>query len=795
MFSWKVPGALVIFAAIAPSQALAQAPSEQLNPSEFRAESEAPAAPGDNSLPAVVVTSDEEEERKAKSKAAKKTKSAGSAKKPPAAAKKAAPPTDEPTDAPAAFAEGNGSESASNGNSNLNSGGVNGYLATTTSSATKTNTPLRNVPQSISVITEQQIQDQNAKSIGDVTKYVPGVIMGQGEGNRDQPTIRGQGTTADFYIDGVRDDAQIFRDLYNTERIEILKGPNALIFGRGGAGGAINRVTKQADGSHIGEATVTGGMYDFKRTSIDVGDAITPDAAFRLTAVYEDSESYRDFVDLERWGINPTLAFRIDNQTQVRVGYEHYFDHRTADRGIPSFNGRPAPTSRSTFFGNPDVSYSEATVDSAFATIEHKTDYGLKIRNHTYFANYDKFYQNVFASGPANLAADTVQLQAYNQENDRQNIFNQTDLTYKFDLGWSRHTLLGGMEFGHQKSRNYRQNGFFQSPPSGGACSSIVVSGVTSTCTTSFSHPTIFTPDILFQGVSSQANNDVTASSRSFYIQDQMEITRYLEIIGGVRHETFDLDLFDRNTSTTLKQNDDLVSPRAGVVLKPTDSLSIYGSYAVSYLPASGDQFSAVNSATVNLDPEKFTNYEVGVKWDVTADLAFTAAGYQLTRTNVRFQQPDGTFVQTGETEVKGFEAGLVGYLTDAWQISAGYGHQVGKVTKATATTAPAGTPLPLLPSDTFSLWNRYQFTKAFGAGFGIVHRTDMLAQLSTTEVVLPSFTTVDAAVFWKINDNLRAQVNVENIFNEGYYISAHNNNNITPGAPTTAYVSLTSNF
>ena len=793
MFSWKVSIALAIFAAIVPSAALAQAPSEQLNPPESSANGEAPAAPGQNSLPSVVITSDGEEETEAKSKTAKKSKSAASGKKPPP--KKAAQPPDEPADAFAESAEGNGSDSAANGNSNLNSGGVNGYLATRTSTATKTNTPLRNVPQSISVVTEQQIQDQNAKSVGDVTKYVPGVIMGQGEGNRDQPTIRGQGTTADFYVDGVRDDAQTFRDLYNTERIEILKGPNALIFGRGGAGGAINRVTKQADGSRIREATVTGGMYDFKRTSIDVGDAVTPDAAFRLTAFYEDSESYRDFVELERWGVNPTLAFRLDSQTQVRVGYEHFYDYRTADRGIPSFNGRPAPTNRSTFFGNPDVSYSEATVDSAFATIEHKTDYGLKLRNHTYFANYDKFYQNVFASGPANVGANTVPLQAYNQENDRQNIFNQTDLTYKFDLGWSRHTLLGGMEFGHQESRNYRQNGFFLSPPSGGACSSIVLSGVTSTCTTSFSNPTIFTPNILFQGVSSQANNDVNADSRSFYVQDQIEITRYLEIIGGVRHETFDLDLFDRNTNTTLKQKDDLVSPRAGVVLKPTDRLSIYGSYAVSYLPASGDQFSAVNSSTVNLEPEKFTNYEVGVKWDITPELAFTAAGYQLTRTNVRFQQGDGTFIQTGETEVRGFEAGLVGYLTDAWQISAGYGHQDGKVTKATATTAPAGTPLPLLPSDTFSVWNRYQFNKAFGAGFGVVHRTDMLAQLSTTEVVLPSFTTVDAAVFWKINDHLRAQVNVENIFNEGYYISAHNNNNITPGAPTTAYVSLTSNF
>jgi catecholate siderophore receptor len=732
------------------------------------------------------------------------TVEAAKKKKAPATAKKAAVSAPQPVAPPATAA----SAPVANAKGDI------GYNATKTTSATKTDTPLRNIPQSITVVTDEQIKDQGFQSIGDITRYVPGVILHQGEGNRDQISIRGQtASTADFFVNGVRDDASIFRDLYNAERVEFLKGPSALIFGRGGAGGVVNRVTKQPEfGPAFGEATVEFGSFDHKRTVLDMGSGLGGSSAFRILGMYEDSGSYRDFVDLDRWAVNPTFTFKIGEATLVTLGYEHAFDHRTADRGIPSIlppgssYSVPAPTDRSTFFGNPNVSFAEATVDRLYATVEHKTDSGLTIRNHTSWATYDKFYQNVYPGTAFNTPGPgLVGIVAYNNENDRDNLFNQTDFTYKFDLGFTRHTVLFGAEFGHQESDNWRHNGTFG--PGNGQCVSFSTANGSPTgqCNVLFTSPTIFTPDVTF-GVT-QTRNHVDADVRSFYIQDQVQLGRYLEVIAGLRHDTFGVELTNLGPGTAtlpagakLSQTDELLSPRLGVILKPTDNLSLYSSYAVTYLPASGDQFAGVALNTLTLDPEKFTNYEIGLKWDVTRALAFTGALYRSDRENVRFAVSPTEFVQTGESQVEGLELTFTGYLTDKWQVAGGYNHIFkGELTSATSPTLPAGTPLPLLPEDTFSLWNRYQFASWFGAGIGLVYHSSNLATLlgptDPTRVVLPAYTTVDAALFFKFNEKWSAQLNVYNIFNEGYILSADAVNNLTPGAPTTALFSVTAKF
>lgn len=684
-----------------------------------------------------------------------------------------------------------------------------GYRATRSSSSTKTDTPLRNVPQSISVVTDKQIRDQASQSIGDVVKYVPGIEVHQGEGNRDQVSIRGQvASSADFFVNGVRDDAQIFRDLYNTERLEILKGPAALAFGRGGAGGVINRVTKQADWENRNEATVEFGSFDHKRVTTDFDRAITPGFAARITSMYEDSGSYRDHVDLERWGVNPTFAFKPWERTTVTLDYEHFEDHRTADRGIPSerpsgFKGTvgPSPASASTFFGNPDDSFANAVVDRTSATIEHTTDFGLKVRNVTQYTNYDKMYQNIYPGGAFDPTTGLVPLLAYNNINNRENLFNQTDFIYKFSDGWTRHTLLAGAEFGLQNSYNFRHSGEFDISNGNGGCVGFGTGNslANGTCFVPFANPTIFSPPVSFS--TPTTHNRVTANVESFYIQDQWEIGRYLEVVGGVRHDSFGNSVTNLLPGTsqpgTFNQDDNFYSPRAGIIVKPTDNLSLYVSYSETYLPASGDQFGSVTNQTKDLEPEKYVNKEVGLKWDITPALAFTTAFYQVDRTNVRFAQEDGNFIQTGKSEVQGMEVTLTGYITDRWQVAAGYGHQTGELTSATSDVLPAGTPLPLLPSDTISLWNRYQVTRDWAAGLGVVHHTDFYASLQPTTnlVKLPAYTTVDAALYYQINDNVRAQLNVANLFNENYIVSAGSNDNLMPGATRTFYVTLTSSF
>ena len=225
-----------------------------------------------------------------------------------------------------------------------------GYEASRSQSATKTDTALIDTPQAITVITRELIQDQAMQGMADVVRYIPGVGMAQGEGNRDTPIFRGSSSTADLFIDGMRDDVQYFRDLYNIERVEVLKGSNAMVFGRGGSGGVLNRATKQADGETQRDLSLQAGSWGRLRASADVGDAINENAAFRINALVEETDSFRDDVSASRRGINPTLSFLFGESTDLALGVEHFEDKRTADRGVSSLAGKPVDVDPSTFF-------------------------------------------------------------------------------------------------------------------------------------------------------------------------------------------------------------------------------------------------------------------------------------------------------------------------------------------------------------------------------------------------------------------------------------------------------------
>ena len=655
-----------------------------------------------------------------------------------------------------------------------------GYDVAGSRTATKTITPLRDVPQSVTVVSRALMADQAMRGMADVVRYVPGVTMGQGEGNRDQPTIRGNATTADFFVDGVRDDVQYFRDVYNLERVEALKGSNAMTFGRGGGGGVLNRVTKEARFDPVHEISLQGGSYSDRRASMDLGQPLVPGIAARINGMYESSDLFRDGFTLRRSGINPTLLIAPRaKRTALAIGYEYFQDRRTADRGIPSFNGRPLDTRVSTFFGDPDLSYADITAQTATATLTHRRGSRLQLRNRTHYAFYDKFYQNVFP-GAVTAAGDRVSISAYNTASPRRNLFNQTDVIYALSTGPVVHTLLAGVEIGRQSSTNYRETGFFNNSAS--------------SVSAPIADPTIATP-LTFRQNATDADNRVTSTASSVYLQDQIALSSHWQFIGGLRYEHFDVSHVNYRTDSTTRRADQMLSPRAGLVYKPVDHVSVYGSLGVSFLPSAGDQFSGLTNVTKTLEPERFANYEIGAKWDVADRLAITTAAYRLNRTNTRATDPanPSRIVQTGSQRTKGVEVGLVGSVTSAWQVAGGYSNQTAVITSAT-TAAPAGANVPLVPRNTLSLWNRYQLTRAIGAGAGVVHRARMFAAIDN-KVVLPAYTDVDVALFAKLGRSLRAQANVENIFNVRYYVSAHSNNNISPGSPRAVRVSLTTSF
>ncbi|HEU0055132.1 MAG TPA: TonB-dependent receptor, partial [Longimicrobium sp.] len=529
------------------------------------------------------------------------------------------------------------------------------YASTRTTTATRTDTPLRDAPQAVTVVTRGLIADQSMQSMADVVRYVPGITMGLGEGHRDAPTIRGNASTADFFVDGVRDDAQYLRDLYNVERVEALKGSNAMIFGRGGGGGVLNRVTKEAQWSPVRAFTAEGGSYDHRRTTLDVGQGVGERVAARFNGVYEKSETFRDNSALRRYGINPSVAFALGRETTLRASYELFDDHRTVDRGIPSFEGRPSPTPITTFFGNPDVNVSQVRAHSAGALLEHVTGWGLTVRNRTRWADYDKFYQNTF---PGVVSADrqTVALSAYNQTLGRRNLFNQTDLVFTRETGGVKHTLLLGGEIGRQETDSRRETGYYND-----AATSFSVP---------FASPTVGTP-VTFRQSATDADSRTKANVAAVYLQEQATLSRYVQAVAGVRWERFELDFFNRRNQQSLDRTDELLSPRAGLVLKPVEPVSIYGAYSVSYLPGSGDQFGSLTATSETLEPERFTNREVGAKWDVRPGLQLTAAVYRLDRTNTSAPDPDDAtkVVQTGEQRTTGWELGGSGNVTQAWQV------------------------------------------------------------------------------------------------------------------------------
>jgi catecholate siderophore receptor len=660
-----------------------------------------------------------------------------------------------------------------------------GLVVTRTSTATKTDTLLRDVPQAVSVVTREQIADQRMQGIADVVRYVPGVGIAQGEGNRDTPIFRGNSSTSDFFVDGIRDDVQYFRDLYNVERVEALKGPNGMIFGRGGVGGVINRVTRQAEPGRAAtrEAAFQLGSWGDRRVTSDLGRALGSGAALRVTGMYEQADSYRDSVSLERYGINPTVAASLGPDTTLRLGYEHFHDERTADRGIPSYEGRPLATDASTFFGDPDESESVVTANVASALVEHHFGSRFTLRNRTSYGDYDKLYQNVFP-GAVNAAGTEVAVSGYSNGTRRRNLFNQTDLVFwRRALGFD-HTLLVGMELGRQETDNLRNTAYFTS-----------IGPTTTSVSVPVANPVTSLP-IELRPSATDADNHGVATTAALYVQDQLALSRKLQAVLGLRYDRFDMDFTNHRTASGLESRDDLFSPRVGLVFKPAEPVSLYASYSLSHLPRAGEQLGSLSLTNQALEPESFTNYELGAKWDLGRGIALTAAAYRLDRGNVIVPDPqDPTRSQLVDAQrTKGVELGVAGNLTAAWSVAGGYAWQDGEITRSLSATVPAGARLAQLPEHSFSLWNRYDFSRRWGAGVGVIHRSEVFSS-TDNGVVLPSFTRVDAALFFSLGSKLRAQLNVENLFDVDYYSYAHSNNNITPGSPRALRAALTTRF
>jgi catecholate siderophore receptor len=337
------------------------------------------------------------------------------------------------------------------------------------------------------------------------------------------------------------------------------------------------------------------------------------------------------------------------------------------------------------------------------------------------------------------------------------------------------HTLLGGIEISRQRTTDQRNTGYF---------------GNTATTLAVPASASAVSANVTFRQSATDADNNSHVDVAALYVQDQATLGP-VQLVAGVRVERFGMRFHNIRTNADLARDDQLISPRIGVVLKPTSLVSLYATRSVSHLPSSGDQFSSLTVTTQTLEPEHFENLEVGVKWDALDRVALTAAVYQLDRTNSQAPDPlnPGKVVQTGARRTNGLELTASGDVTRKLSMVAGYALQDARIVETT-TAAAAGSKVQMVPRNSMSLWSRYQVSSAFGLGAGMVSQSKTYAAIDNA-VALPGFTRFDAALFARIGRTLRAQVNAENLLNSRYYATAHNNNNIMPGAPRSVVVSV----
>ena len=633
-------------------------------------------------------------------------------------------------------------------------------------SSNRMKTALIDTPQAISVINQAQIHEQNITNMEQAVRYIPSFNIQQGEGNRDQLTIRGNSSSADFYVDSTRDDLQYIRDFYNAKSIEFLRGPNAVSFGRGGAGGLVNRVSKTADGKTSKSINLTTGSFDNRRAEFDIGDKINQKFFLRLNTVYEKSNSYRDFVNFEKYGFNPTATIILGDNTDLKISYEHFFDQRVADRGIPSKNNGAFKTSSSTFFGNPQESYATTRINNFSTILSHDFSKNFNLRNLTKYSVNNKFYQNVYASSSVD-SSNNFKISAYNNLTQRQNFTNQLDLTTNFDTYNLKHQALIGLEITRQDSLNLRKNGSFNN---------------NSSLTLSSSNSVDYSPIIYSKSTSV---NDLISEVRVYglYLQDKIDLNKYFQLLAGIRQDRFEINLRNNHTMQKFSRIDSLTSPRLGLVFKPRKNLAIYTNYSVSYLPNVGDQFDTMSSQIKNLKPEKIQNYEIGSKIDLTKELSFATAIFELQRKNSKFADPNnpGFYFLSGETRTRGLELEGKGKITQRLNSTISYTLQDAMVVGQT-TSAQKNNKIALAPRQKFSWLNKFDYNQNIGFSLALIRQSSQFAG-SNNSIKIKGFKRFDFGLYYKFNKQYRAQLNVENIFNEKYILTAHNNYNIMPGS------------
>ena len=650
-----------------------------------------------------------------------------------------------------------------------------GYRVPNASTATRTDTPIRDVPASIQVVPRQVIEDQKAIQISEAVRNVSGVVQRSTAANRnDDISIRGFNFSNQFK-DGFREGLgnRIFNETSNLERIEVLKGPASILYGQAEPGGIINLVTKKPLADPYYAAEFTAGSFSFYRSTLDLSGPLDSkqQVKYRLNVAYENAGSFRDFGQSERIFIAPTLTWDISPKTTLTLQGEYLNDQRTYDTGLIAIGNRVADLPISRFLAVPP-SLAEYYQWRGSLSLDHNFNENLLLRSTFRYTSGDEVNpRGGNASQPGRLRPDnrTVPIDVFAGNQFVETYSWQNNLIGKFKTGSIQHTALLGIDFYKERYQSVYE------------------------CATAGTLD-IFNPVYEFSISPFEACEDFerTSNNVGVYIQDQITLAENLKLLVGGRLDFVDAKSTDNFSARTTEQSDNAFTPRVGIVYQPIEPVSLYASFSQSFVPQFGR--SADDSP---FKPEQGTQYEVGIKVELLKDRLFsTLAFYQITKTNVLTEDPDNRFfsIQVGEQQSRGIELDVTGEILPGWNIIASYAYNDARITKD--NTYPVNNLLPNVPKHSFSLWTKYQIQtgtfRGLGFGAGVFFVGDRQGDLDNS-LLLSGYTRTDAAIYYE-RGNFKAALNLKNLFDTEYFNSIRRTS-VEPGAPFTVLGTISWKF
>ncbi|HYX15554.1 MAG TPA: TonB-dependent siderophore receptor [Nostoc sp.] len=649
-----------------------------------------------------------------------------------------------------------------------------GYRVTNTTTGTKTDTPLRDIPQSIQVVPQEVLRDQQVTRIEDAVRNVPGVNQSFNFGPLAVFTIRGfTATQTNLLRDGLLDPvAGESTELSSIDRVEVLKGPASVLFGLGNPGGSINLISKRPLSEPFYGIDATVGTYSYYRGAIDLSGPLddSKTALYRLNVAYRNSDSFVDFFNGESINISPVISVAISEKTNLTLEGEYIKTKDSYASGVPvigSILSNPnGEVSRNRNFSEPSDEI-EQTITRLGYQLEHKFNDNWSLRNAFRLVSRD--YTDKLTL-PGRLDADNRTFNRIDREYELENTIYAltTNVVGKFSTGSIQHQLLFGVDF----------NSLENSSP---------IYAEREANPIDIFDPVYGQAKIPGAAVISESSDRALTNSWGIYLQDQVTLSEGLKLLLGVRFDTFDRKYTDFINNTESSTSDSAFSPRFGIVYQPIPAISLYASYTSSFTPPDGTFFFGVDSS---LQPERGNQYEVGVKADLSDRLSATLAFYDLTRTNVSVDNPDpdvNSQIQLGEQNSQGIELNIAGEILPGWNIYAGYAYIDARTTEDTNLEL-VGNRLPDTANHSFNLWTRYEIQQGelqgLGAGLGLFFVGDRAGDLTNTYDV-PSYVRTDAAIFYN-RDKFRVALNFKNLFDVNYFESALNSNRVYYGQPFT---------